>query len=204
MNRIRFICLTIAVLTLAIGATVPAGAAGATPSLRLDGTHITISGTTNVHPYTVSTSTIRVLQLAVATGEGDAIENALQPGGVQALEFAIAAASLTSGKNDMDKNMYKALKVEQSPDITFRLTRLEPQSGVEHGYHAVGVLRLAGGEREVGFDLLAERKGDGVAIRGEFPLLMTDFGIVPPKAMLGMLKTDPKVTIQFETVLASR
>ena len=31
---------------------------------------------------------------------------------------------------------------------------------------------------------------------------MTDYGIAPPKAMLGMLKTDPKVTITFETVLA--
>ena len=32
-------------------------------------------------------------------------------------------------------------------------------------------------------------------------MLMTDFGIEPPKAMLGMLKTDPKVTVTFETVL---
>jgi len=31
---------------------------------------------------------------------------------------------------------------------------------------------------------------------------MTDFGIKPPTAMLGMLKTDPKVAITFETVLA--
>jgi len=31
---------------------------------------------------------------------------------------------------------------------------------------------------------------------------MTDFGIKPPTAMLGMLKTDPKVGIAFETVLA--
>jgi hypothetical protein len=32
-------------------------------------------------------------------------------------------------------------------------------------------------------------------------LLMTDFGITPPVALLGMLKTDPKVTVSFETVL---
>ena len=31
---------------------------------------------------------------------------------------------------------------------------------------------------------------------------MTDYGITPPKAMLGMLKTDPKVTVTFETVLS--
>jgi hypothetical protein len=30
---------------------------------------------------------------------------------------------------------------------------------------------------------------------------MTDFGITPPKAMLGMLKTDPKVTVTFDTLV---
>ena len=33
-------------------------------------------------------------------------------------------------------------------------------------------------------------------------LLMTDYGVTPPKAMLGLLKTDPKVTVTFETVVA--
>jgi hypothetical protein len=40
-----------------------------------------------------------------------------------------------------------------------------------------------------------------VTVTGELQLLMTDFGITPPKAMLGMLKTDPKVTVTFDTVL---
>ena len=31
---------------------------------------------------------------------------------------------------------------------------------------------------------------------------MTDYGIKPPTAMLGMLKTDPKVTITIEAVLS--
>jgi hypothetical protein len=44
--------------------------------------------------------------------------------------------------------------------------------------------------------------GAGLNVQGSVELLMTDYGITPPKAMLGMLKTDPKVTITFETVLA--
>lgn len=31
---------------------------------------------------------------------------------------------------------------------------------------------------------------------------MTDYGVQPPTAMLGMLKTAPKVTVTFETVLS--
>jgi hypothetical protein len=38
-------------------------------------------------------------------------------------------------------------------------------------------------------------------VKGTLALLMTDYGIIPPKGMLGMFKTDPKVTIVFETVL---
>ena len=43
-------------------------------------------------------------------------------------EIAIRAATLTSPKGDLDKNMHKALKVEQFPDITFRLLRVEPKT----------------------------------------------------------------------------
>jgi hypothetical protein len=31
---------------------------------------------------------------------------------------------------------------------------------------------------------------------------MTDYGIKPPTAMLGLLKTDPKITVTFEAVLS--
>ena len=63
------------------------------------------------------------------------------------------------------------------------------------------MLQIAGVEREVALDITTERKDSTLTVSGEVQLLMTDFGITPPKAMLGMLKTDPKVTVTFETVL---
>lgn len=51
-------------------------------------------------------------------------------------------------------------------------------------------------------DLVAEREQDRLRVKGSVALLMTDFGIAPPTAMLGMLTTDPKVTVIVETVLA--
>jgi polyisoprenoid-binding protein YceI len=64
------------------------------------------------------------------------------------------------------------------------------------------VLKIAGVAREVTLDITTERKDATLCVRGQVQLLMTDFGIKPPVAMLGMLKTDPKVTVTFETVLA--
>ncbi len=97
--------------------------------------------------------------------------------------------------------MYKALKVQEHADITFRLLRLEP--GANPGaVKGVGVLKVAGVEREVSLALTTARKDANLLVTGALTMLMTDFGITPPKAMLGMLKTDPKVTITFETLLA--
>ena len=65
------------------------------------------------------------------------------------------------------------------------------------------MLKIAGVEREVALDLKTDRNGlDAHRAPANVQLLMTDYGITPPKAMLGMLKTDPKVTVTFETVLA--
>src|SRR5262245_4075504 len=96
--------------------------------------------------------------------------------------------------------MHKALKVTEFPDITFRLVRFE--GGDPSTLRVAGVLKVAGVERAVTLNLTTERHGATLTVKGALALLMTDFGIAPPKAMLGMLKTDPKVTVTFETVLA--
>ena len=110
----------------------------------------------------------------------------------------VKAATLTSPKQDIDKNMLKALKTDQHPLITFRLVRFEAKTPLK----AIGLLTIAGVEREVAFDLKSSVTGSTLTITGDMPLVMTDYGIVPPKAMLGMLKTDPKITVSFEVVLS--
>jgi polyisoprenoid-binding protein YceI len=177
-------------------------AAGA-PPLAIDSARVTISGTSNIHAYTASTSTVRVTRSLVAgTAQGpDFWENVLKPNVVQAFEVTIPAATLTSPVEGIDKNMHAALQVEAHPDIVFRLLRLETRPDVAGALRGVGVLQIAGVDREVTIDITTERKGDTLNVQGRVRLLMTDFGVKPPTAMLGMLKTDPKVTVAFETIL---
>ena len=184
--------------------------AAAAPLLAQDGTRaplaltkarVSLSGTSNIHDYTASTTTVRVTRLQVAGGvDGDLLGTVLRPGALQAFEIAIPAASLHSTKDGLDKNMHKALKVKEHADIVFRLVRLEPKAGA---VRAIGVLRIAGVEKEVGFDLATQVKNGSLVVTGSVDLLMTDFGIAAPKAMMGMLRTDPKVTIAFETVFST-
>jgi hypothetical protein len=172
------------------------------PALKLVSSRVSLAGTSNIHAYTASTTSARVLSLRVASGVlGASVWDAIvKPGALEVFEIAIPAATLSSPKEGLDKNMHKALKVTEHPDITFRLSRLEATEG-SGAMRGVGVLKVAGVEREVTLTLKTQRTEGTLTVTGEVPLLMTDFGITPPKAMLGMLKTDPKVTVTFETVL---
>ena len=184
-----------------------AGVAASSPSdarlpLTLSSGRVSIAGTSNIHDYTASTTNVRVVQMELAEGvKGpDFWDEIVKPGAIGSFEVAIAAGSLSSPREGIDKNMYKALKVTEFPHITFRLIRFD---GGEPGMlRATGVLKIAGVEREVTLNLKTERHDATFTVKGAVTLLMTDYGITPPKALLGMLKTDPKITVTFETVLA--
>jgi hypothetical protein len=203
----RTVLASLVATSLCIAATAAAVAEQEARSapVSVSAGRVAIAGTSNIHAYTASTTAVRVTRVQLASGvagEGfwDAI---LKPGAIEAFEIAIPAASLSSPKDGLDKNMHKALKVKEHADILFSLTKLEPRAGAAGAFRMVGVLTVAGVPRTVTIDVTAERKDAGLAVKGELPLLITDFGIEPPKAMLGMLKTDPKVVVTFETILSA-
>ena len=201
----RQLCIRSVLSSVLVTTCLAAGSLASVDSpLAIDSARVTIAGTSNIHDYTATTTTVRVTRARLATQTGAGFwENALKPGVVEAFEVAIPAASLTSPKKGLDENMHKALQVKAHPDIVFRLLRLEPRSGAADALRGVGVLRIAGVEREVSLDITTERRDSTLSLQGHVQLLMTDFGIKPPTAMLGMLKTDPKVTVTFETVLTT-
>lgn len=47
-------------------------------------------------------------------------------------------------------------------------------------------------------------KDGRLVVDGEQPLLMSDYGIEPPKMMLGTVKTDDKALVKYHLELASR
>ena len=179
--------------------------AATTPAQAQDGVkvgaaRVTINGTSNIHAWTAATTEVKVVRVKAAAAEGDGWDALLAPGGLEAFEIAIPTVSLSAPKKDLDKNMHKAMKAEQHPDVVFRLSRIENGADAAHP-RALGVLRIAGVEKEIVLPLVVVREGDALKVSGELPLLMTDYGVVPPKAMMGMLRTDPKVSVKFDVSL---
>src|SRR5262245_3916981 len=206
MRSLRF------ALAWVLTATLPIIAAGSSDgALTFSSARVSLEGTSNMHGYSASTTAVRLASVHVdGTPTGDVLGQLLAPGALKTLEIAIPAATLSSPREGIDKNMHKALKVEAHPDIRFRLRSLEPDgspagAGAKPGtaYRAFGWLTIAGVEREVVFNLAVERKGATLLVTGGTDLLMTDYGITPPKAMLGMLRTNPKVQIRLELAVAA-
>lgn len=168
--------------------------------LVLGTSKITIAGTSNVHDYTATTAKASITNVRLGGSvAGDAFWDEVQkPGGLEAFDISIPAESLKSSKEGLDKNMYKALKTKEHKDIVFSLKSM---SGTPGALSATGLLRIAGVEREVTLPLKTVRKGDGLAVSGTIDVLMTDYGIKPPTAMLGMVKADPKIKVTFEVLL---
>ena len=176
-------------------------AAGAdTSPLTVVSARVSLDGTSNVHPFTASTTMVRVLALELGPRAGELLDSVLKPGGLTAFEVAIPAATLTSPRDGVDKNMHKALKVLEHPDIRFRLRALQSAAGA---YQATGWLTVAGVEKEVTLALQVVRTQATLAVTGTTDVLMTDFGIAPPKALMGMVKADPKVKLRIEMVLGA-
>ena len=179
---------------------IPVSAEQGAP-LKLSAARVTLAGTSNIHPFTASTTDVRMSRIVLAPADGDLLQSAVKPGALDAFEIVIKAASLTSPKDGLDKNMHKALKVTEFPEIAFTLARTEAGAAA-NTLKAIGTLRIAGVEKPVALALKTAVNASTITVLGEVPLLMTDYGIKPPTAMLGMLKTDPKITVSFEVVLA--
>jgi polyisoprenoid-binding protein YceI len=201
MRRTLSICL-LAILTLSGRPLAgPDGIAAAQSSdVSVTSATLSISGTSTMHPYTVSTKALKATS-AIATAAD--LKSLLQAGALQEFELQIPVNTFTSDKDGLTKQMFKAMKADKYPVITFKLTgyTVEPAvTGVT--VKPAGTLTVAGVEKPIDILLDVKEQAGALHVRGSRDLLMTDFGIKPPTMFMGMLKTDDKVTIKFELQLA--
>jgi polyisoprenoid-binding protein YceI len=205
MQRILKLLVPVALIATA---TLAQGAPG---ELALQaGSRLWLTGTSTMHDYSSQASNLKVAFQCEPTrwpatlNGGEAVAAFIQVKGVTAIEVVIPVTGLKSGKEGLDKNMYKTLLAEKHPEIRFRLASYEIGTANDSAGTAInarGTLTVAGVEREILMSATAHREGENVRLRCDVPLLMTQFGIKPPKMMLGAIKTSDKVVVHIDLVV---
>ncbi len=146
---------------------------------------LTIEGTSSLHDWEMEAE--KMSGSADLSISGESVD-------VKQISFTVPVESLKSGKKAMDKNALKALKSDDHPSIKYTAEKV---SSGANGLTADGYLELAGARKPVKVIAKPLVDGNSVTFAGSVPLKMTDFGMDPPTALLGTLKTGDDITIHF-------
>ena len=144
-----------------------------------------ISGTSSLHDWEMEAE--EMSGSAELSLSGEQVD-------VKQLSFSVPVSSLSSGKKAMDKNAFKALDMDNHPTIKYTAESVSAGAG---GLTANGYLELAGSRKPLKVIAKPSVSGNTVTFEGSVDLKMTDFGMDPPTALLGTLKTGDDIVIHF-------
>ena len=163
--------------------------------MLLEGSRLWLEGDSNLHAWkcdaTEFTPELRV----------DRPSPGAPPTSVDRAVLDVPVAKIECGHGKMNDNLRKALKSAEYPSITFVVTGAEFFEVGEGALEvlAKGHLYVAGTGQDVQFQVSSTETGDGaLRIKGQLAIKMTDYGVQPPTAMMGLLKTKNDVTIHFD------
>jgi polyisoprenoid-binding protein YceI len=179
-------------------ATLPTAAHAHEVALALaPGSRLSIEGTSNLHRWSCTAATLAID--AKVDDEADALT-------VRRLVVTVPVKDLHCGHAEMDSRLRAALDEPHAPSSRFVLLTLAPAAfdpKVQRlRVSADGELTVHGTTRRLSVPAELERKPHALAVRGAVDLRMTDYGVKPPVALGGLLKTGPVVTVKFELQLA--
>lgn len=184
-----------------------AGSSAAAQSVQMTirpDSKLTLNGSSNVHDWTCRSAEF-VATVDVDTAfQTHPLNQVARP--IQKVSVTIPVKTLKCGHGKMDDNMYKALKADEFTEIRYTLTSYTVDAGHATAdsftANTVGDLTVSGQTIRVEIPVNAQRLPNG-SVRGEgtVNLQMTDFGIKPPTALLGTLRTKNAISIAFDVLL---
>ncbi len=149
---------------------------------------IKVSGTSNLHDWDVISNTA-IVSANIAISANGAITS------ISALNFTTPVIALKSNHAGMDKNTYKALKMDANPNIVFTLKNTTVSG---NAIKCNGILTIAG--KSVETDVVVTYKVNTdktITIIGSKNINMLEYGVEPPTALFGTIKTGKEVVLSF-------
>jgi polyisoprenoid-binding protein YceI len=123
---------------------------------------------------------------------------------VKAVQVPVPAEKMDCGNGKMNDHMRNALKVSESPTITFNLTDYDVTKNAEGIAGKInGTLDLGGVKKPISLQANGTSEGGMLHVTGVYELRMSDYGLKPPSLMFGRIKVGDAVKVGFDLLLKS-
>ncbi len=159
---------------------------------------MSVAGTSTLHDWESSVNKVTA-KAEIASGDG-AIQS------IKSLNVEVDAKSIVSTKGKiMDNKTWETLKAEKHPKITYKLTKVESitKSGSEYMVKTTGNLTIAGMTKSVALDAKGKVLSNGdVEFTGSKLVVLSDFGMEQPTALMGTVKVGKEVTVKYAVVMS--
>lgn len=150
-----------------------------------------VSGSSTLHDWKATVGTVTDYPATLKVGK-DAVEG---------FAFKADVASMDGGRGSaMNNKIYKALKSETHPQITFEqktAAAIKALPGGQFKLTSTGILSIGGVEKTVSVEVMGTKKDGKLVFQGSKPLKLSEFEIEPPSAMFGQIQTHDDVTVHF-------
>ena len=158
------------------------------------GSRVWVEGTSTIHGWDCEAGRVNAtMDATTASGAMNAIS---------ALTVTVPVAQMDCDNGTMNRKLRDALGT--SP-IQFTLTNANVGnvSNGRFGVRATGRLTIHGTTRNQTFTVIGRPLSNGrFRFTGEVPVTMSQFGVEPPRAMAGTLRTGDRVTVKFDVTAA--
>jgi len=122
---------------------------------------------------------------------------------VSSVVVTVPVEKLDCKNSTMNEHMRKALKADKNPTVVFKVGSYDLAKSTDGvAVTLTGTLTLGGVEKPITVDAQAKAGDNGtLLVSGTREVRMTEFGLQPPKLMLGTLKVDERIKVGFDVIL---
>lgn len=192
MKKLNFKYLILSVLSIVV--MYATARAQETFKINAPASKLLVSGTSSIHDWEMKASGFSC-EASIQMDENSVAS-------ITAVNFSCPVEGIKSDNKIMDGKTHKALNSAKYPEIKFQFAKGNTVNVSGQKSNLKGDLIIAGQKKEVDmiFSIVGENQNE-IMVKGEVPLKMSDFGIEPPTAMMGTLKTGDEVLIKYELTL---
>ncbi len=185
--------LVLAALTLAAAATPIVDALRLKPESKL-----WFEGTSTVRSWDCKAPQIQAVIDAEAGAPAAVLAGTKA---VRTVQLTFPVAALDCENRTMNNHMRNALNAERQPTIQFTLkdytlSRVASTTGTLQGS-----LTINGQTKDITVPVMFVNAEGALRVTGRYPMAMKDWGVQPPRLMMGTLKVGDTVTVNFDLLL---